>query len=250
MFAFLLSHDVDTAGGQRNCLRLAEQEMRMGFRSSFNFVPERYRVSEELRKGLVERGFEVAVHGLLHDGRLFLSRRTFRERAARINRYLREWGSVGFHAPSMQRNLEWILDLEIEYDQSTFDTDPFEPEPEGVSTVFPFWVGGGAGERGYVELPYTLPQDHCLFILMKERSNEIWKRKLDWVAEVGGVALLKTHPDYMDFDADRSPRGERYRADLYLHFLEYARTVYKDRFWHVVPRELARYWRKEMVLNR
>lgn len=221
----------------------------MGFRSSFNFVPERYRVSEELRKSLVERGFEVAVHGLLHDGRLFLSRRTFRERAARINRYLREWGSVGFHAPSMQRNLEWILDLEIEYDQSTFDTDPFEPEPEGVSTVFPFWVGGGSEGRGYVELPYTLPQDHCLFILMKERGNEIWKRKLDWVAEVGGVALLKTHPDYMDFDADRSPKGERYRADLYLDFLEYARTVYKNRFWHVVPRELARYWRKEMVLN-
>ena len=31
----------------------------------------------------------------------------------------------------MIRNLEWFHRLNIEYDTSTFDTDPFEPEPEG-----------------------------------------------------------------------------------------------------------------------
>ena len=30
--------------------------------------------------------------------------------------------------------------LNIAYDASTFDTDPFEPQPDGVNTIFPFWV--------------------------------------------------------------------------------------------------------------
>ena len=38
-------------------------EKQMGFRSSYNFVPERYKVSSVLRDYLVENGFEVGVHG-------------------------------------------------------------------------------------------------------------------------------------------------------------------------------------------
>jgi len=34
----------------------------------------------------------------------------------------------GFSLPSMHHNLEWIGELDIEYDASTFDTDPFEPQ--------------------------------------------------------------------------------------------------------------------------
>ena len=41
-FALVLTHDVDTAKGQERCYQLAELEERLGFRSSFNFVPERY----------------------------------------------------------------------------------------------------------------------------------------------------------------------------------------------------------------
>jgi len=32
------------------------------------------------------------------------------------------------------------LDLAIQYDQSTFGTDPFEPQPEGIGSIFPLWV--------------------------------------------------------------------------------------------------------------
>ncbi|MCG7853557.1 MAG: hypothetical protein MIO92_13640, partial [Methanosarcinaceae archaeon] len=64
----------------------------------------------------------------------------------------------GFHSPSMHRNLEWIHDLIVEYDQSTFDTDPFEPQPDGVRTIFPYWVQHHSIKKGYVELPYTLPR--------------------------------------------------------------------------------------------
>ena len=41
-FAFLLSHDVDTSQGYDNVLKLSALEEQLGFRSTFNFVPERY----------------------------------------------------------------------------------------------------------------------------------------------------------------------------------------------------------------
>ena len=37
-------------------------------------------------------------------------------RAIKINHYLKEWKSVGFRSPSMHNKLEWIHDLNIEYD--------------------------------------------------------------------------------------------------------------------------------------
>jgi len=47
-------------------------EMQMGFRSSFNFIPEgEYSVSPEFREELLENGFEVGVQDLKHDGMLF-----------------------------------------------------------------------------------------------------------------------------------------------------------------------------------
>src|SRR2546427_7826241 len=39
-FAFVLTHDVEGKRGLEQCRRLAEMEMDLGFRSSFNFVPE------------------------------------------------------------------------------------------------------------------------------------------------------------------------------------------------------------------
>ncbi len=237
-FVLVLTHDVDTAQGQERCLRLTEIEKDLGFRSSFNFVPRRYDVSPELRHYLVDQGFEVGVHGLYHDGRYYESRETFRKRAALINSYLREWGAVGFRSPSMLHNLEWILDLDIEYDASTFDTDPFEPQPDGVATIFPFQVKGMGGKRNYIELPYTLPQDFTLFVLMKEKTIDIWKRKLDWIAAKGGMALLNTHPDWMNFVGNNMACTE-YPATLYEEFLKYVKSAYGGFFSNALPREVA-----------
>ena len=100
-FALVFHHDVDTRVGQEKCCRLADLEERMDFRSSFNFVPERYAVSATLRRGLLEKGFEIGVHGLKHDGTLFLSQEIFQKQAIRIKHYLKEWNSFGFVSPSM-----------------------------------------------------------------------------------------------------------------------------------------------------
>jgi len=152
-FAVTLTHDVEGQRGLDRVKQLAELEMELGFRSSFNFVPEgEYTLPTALRSWLVDRGFEVGVHDLHHDGRLYRSREEFRRHAQRINHYLREWGAVGFRSGFMLHNLDWLHDLDIEYDASTFDTDPFEPQPDGVGTIFPFWVsreqGAGSAEQG------------------------------------------------------------------------------------------------------
>jgi len=239
-FALVLTHDVDTAKGAQRCRDLASVEEKFGFRSSFNFVPERYGVFPELRLELTERGFEVGVHGLNHDGKYFDSREIFLERAVKINRYLKDWNASGYRTPSMLHNLELIRVLDIEYDASTFDTDPFEPQPDGVRTIFPFWVPGDGELKGYVELPYTLPQDFTLFVLLQEQSIRIWKEKLDWIVEKGGMALLNTHPDYMNFGSGGNGR-EEYPADLYAEFLQYVKERYADAYWTDLPRAVARH---------
>ena len=241
-FALVLTHDVETGHGLDKCDRLAQLEATLGFRSSFNFVPGDYRVVADLRHDLAANNFEVGVHGFTHDGTLYRSRETFRSQAVQINRILREWDAVGFRSPAMHHNLEWIHDLDIEYDASTFDTDPFEPQPDGAGTIFPFIVTGGNGRKGYVELPYTLPQDFTLFVIMKEKNIDIWKAKLDWIAQNRGMALLITHPDYMCFDGAAPKTGE-YPVELYREFLEYVATAYAGDYWHALPKQVAGHMR-------
>ena len=239
-FALVLTHDVETGGFFEKCQVLAEIEERRGFRSSFNFVARDYQVPIKLRQYLKDHGFEIGIHGLYHDQNPFLSKSIFQRQSTEINRILRDWGAVGFRSPSMYHNLELLHYLDVEYDASTFDTDPFEPQPDGMGTIFPFRVPGNGHRKGYIELPYTLPQDFLLFILMQEQTIDIWKKKLDWIVENGGMALLITHPNYMNFDKTR--HFERYPARYYVELLEYIESKYKGQYWHVLPRDMAHWW--------
>lgn len=247
-FAFILNHDVDSRIGLKKCMHLAELEMSLGFRSNFDFVPEDYDTPKELRSRLKESGFGIGVHGLKHDGKTFRSDRIFYKRARKINDYLREWKVVGFTSPSMLRNFRYMSELDIEWGCTTYDTDPFEPQSDGFGTIFPFIVGNNSGTRTYVELPYTLPQDHCLFVILQEKDIGIWKNKIDWIAANGGMALLNSHPDYMNFEGSPCSR-EEYPIRLYREFLEYVQTKYTGRYWHALPREVAHYWRSAKIAN-
>lgn len=243
-FALALTHDVEGQCGLDRVKQLAELEMELGFRSSFNFIPEgKYTVPAALRTWLTDRGFEVGVHDLHHDGHLYFSWKSFRRKARQINNYLEEWNAVGFRSAFMLRNLDWIKELNISYDASTFDTDPFEPEPDGVGTVFPFYVEGRQGREGYVELPYTLPQDSTLFLLLKrQQSQRIWHEKLRWIAGRGGMALVNVHPDYVTFGA-QSHSFCYYPAALYADFLTWLKQEYADEYWHVHPVQIAKFIR-------
>jgi hypothetical protein len=240
-FALVLSHDVDTLKGYNNVLKLADIEEEMGFRSQFNFVPERYGViSLDLLAELKQRGFGIGVHGLKHDGKLFNSKKIFDERAPKINAYLKKWGTRGFTTPSMIRNHDWMHELDMNHCVSTFDTDPFEPEPEGVGTIFPFWVRNESLGKRFLELPYTLVQDFTLFVILGEKTNDIWKQKLDWVACNKGMALLNSHPDYKNFGGAGNGL-EEYPVQLYQDFLEYVRSRYCAQYWSALPQHIWSY---------
>src|SRR6266513_6410412 len=156
----------------------------------------------------------------------------------------------------MLRNLDWLHDLDVQYDATTFDTDPFEPQPDGGHTIFPFWVprpngstandhestSASSSRAGYVELPYTLPQDSTLFLVLRESTPEIWMRKLDWIAQHGGMVLLDVHPDYMSFNGSPQTTTE-YPVTLYREFLNYVKTRYAGEYWHVLPKQVASYVR-------
>ena len=244
-FAFVLTHDVERRKGMERCRTLAELEMNMGFRSSFNFVPEgEYDTPNSLRSYLVEHGFEVGVHDLHHDGTLYRSKAEFSAGASRINEHLKRWQAVGFRSAFMFHNLEWLKELNVLYDASTFDTDPFEPQPDSANTIFPFWVERSDGS-GYVELPYTLPQDSTLFLVLGEKTNDIWKRKLDWVAQHGGLALVNVHPDYLAF-GERVGRAE-FPVILYEEFLAHVSAQFGDAAWCALPHDVAQFAKESVV---
>jgi hypothetical protein len=284
-FAFVLTHDVETQKGLDNVRRLAELEMELGFRSSFNFIPEgEYETPDDLIVWLKGNGFEVGVHDHRHDGKLYTSHKAFRKAAERINQYIDKWGATGFRSGFMLRNLDWLHDLNIQYDASTFDTDPFEPQNDGLGTIFPAFIekqpsqsssqerqsrprdaaeeesaeselsaftprpSGSSSRTGYVELPYTLPQDSTLFLLLQEKSNQIWKDKLDWIAENGGMALLNLHPDYITFE--KNPRTDRkFSYKHYREFLSYLKKEYNNDHWHVLPKKLAAFSKPILSIN-
>lgn len=231
-FALVLTHDIESGHGQDFVRQVADLEESLGFRSSFNFVPERYSIDQSLVDELKSRGFEVGIHGLKHDGKLFSSRDEFERRSKLINKYLKTLGAVGFRAPLTHRHPEWMQDLEIEYDLSFFDTDPYEPIPGGTMNIWPFFIGH------FVELPYTLVQDYTLTSILGEKTPRIWIDKVDFIEKHRGMALVNSHPDYL---------REKNTWDVYLQFLR----AMKERggYWHALPCEVASLWRVRSTMG-
>lgn len=226
-FAFVLTHDIEQADGQAFVRNVADWEESLGFRSSFNFVPERYPLDYTLMQELRDRGFEVAVHGLKHDGRDFDSYRVFARRAVSVNRYLEEFEAVGFAAPLTLRQPEWLQSFNIQYDRSFFDTDPYESCPGGVMSIWPFVLGK------FVELPYTLAQDYTLTSILGKYTPQVWLDKVKFIQHYHGMALAVTHPDYLK---------EPVVGSVYREFLQAMKA--NNSYWHALPRDVAAWWRE------
>lgn len=238
-FAVVITHDVESSKGLSRCQKLAELDRSFGFRSAFNIVPCKYDVPDSIRNWLTANGFEVGVHDYNHDGKLYRSKAVFDRRATIINEYIKKWNASGFRSAAMHHNLEWLSTLDISYDCSTFDTDPFEPQSDGVNTIFPFWYNNKETGKCFVEIPYTLPQDHTLFVVKGERDCRIWKEKLKWIAEKGGMATVIVHPDYVNFDKDAENGVDEYSCALYEDLLYHIGNVYSGEYWNPLPKELA-----------
>ena len=134
----------------------------------------------------------------------------------------------GFRSPSTHRVFDWLADLPIAYDGSVPHSDPFEPQPGGCCSLWPFFIGR------VVELPYTLPQDHTLFTLLNARSISLWLEQAERIERHHGLIHCVSHPD-------RGYLGDKEKRALYAEFL----TAMAERsgLWHELPREVARWWR-------
>ena len=225
-WALVLTHDVELQKGCDNVALLRDVELANGLRSAWNFVPRRYETPDETVRDLTERGFEIGVHGLYHDGRDLESRELLLERLPAMHDAARHWGATGFRAPATHRGWDLMPLLGFEYDSSYLDTDPFEPQGGGSCTWWPFPIGD------LVELPITLLMDHTLFVILR-RDESVWSDKTRFLRDRGGMALLLTHPDYM---------LERERLDVYDRFL--ATFAGDETMWPALPRDVAAWWRR------
>jgi hypothetical protein len=123
--------------------------------------------------------------------------------------------------------------LNMEYDSSFFDTDPFEPMPGGAMSIWPFKIGR------FLELPYTLSQDCTLFNVLGKESNAIWQEKLAFIKKYNGMALMLVHPDY-------SGSGQAWQ-----HYADFLKEVQEaGEYWHALPREAASWWKARASKNK
>jgi hypothetical protein len=225
-WAFVLSHDIETAAGLAAMGTVCELERSLGLRSAWNIVPRRYETADEGVQALVTEGFEVGIHGLYHDGRDLESHERVQERLPAMREAARRWGAVGFRSPGTQRSWELMRLLGFDYDSSYPDTDPFEPQGGGCCSWLPFFNGE------LVELPLTMPQDHTIFVILR-RGEEPWVSKAELLREHGGMALIDAHPDYL---------VERPVMDAYQRLLE--RYANDQTAWKALPREVSAWWRR------
>jgi hypothetical protein len=226
----IVTHDVETSVGRDRCSWLMDMDDRYEIKASFQIVPEqRYAVSPAFLDEIRGRGFEINVHDLNHDGRLFTNRDEFLRRAQRINEYAREFGARGFRSGALYRNPDWFEALDISYDMSIPNTGHLEIQRGGCCTAMPYFIGQ------ILELPVTTAQDYSLFHILKDFSNEIWKSQIESIMGRHGLLSFIVHPDYLG--VDQASQAYRGLLDQLSRFREAGRC------WVTLPGEVERWWR-------
>lgn len=229
--AAILTHDVEGGDGLRYAIEIADLEEERGLRSSFNVVADWYPIDWGIVRDLRERGFELGVHGIHHDRSMFSSRESFEHQRPLVRGMAEKLGGVGFRSPATHRVIDWLGELPVEYDCSVPHSDPFEPQPGGCCSLWPFFIGD------VVELPYTLPQDHTLLTLLGHETADVWVAQLDRIAELNGLIQILTHPD-PGYLAEPSKRA------VYIEWLDALGE--REGIWHALPREVAAWWRDRL----
>jgi peptidoglycan/xylan/chitin deacetylase (PgdA/CDA1 family) len=224
--AIVLTHDVEGPVGVARMERMADLEQRFGFLSSWNLPLNEYEIDWKVIERLRARGFEIGAHGLAHDGRMFRSWEDFQQCKVRLEELASEHQMIGYRGPSTLRNPKWIAAMNFEYDSSFADTDPYEPQPGGTCSLFPFFLSR------VVELPYTLAQDHTLLHLVRRNPVSLWATKARWIQSLGGMILSLVHPDYS---------GDETNIRAYEELLKILADF--DDAWRALPREVASWWR-------
>ncbi|HKF25510.1 MAG TPA: glycosyltransferase, partial [Candidatus Acidoferrum sp.] len=234
--AFLLTHDVESQAGRDFVPSLMDFDEAHGFKASLQFVPEkRYDLPAGFLQSVKDRGFEVNVHDLNHDGNLFRERKEFLRRAERINSYVREFGSSGFRSGALYRNPLWYEAFQFPYDMSVPNVAHLDPQGGGCCTTFPYFIGE------VLEIPVTCTQDYSLFHILNQFSIDLWKRQFEKIALGHGMISVIIHPDYVI---------EQRARDVVGQMLDYVRQQYLPRgLWSALPSEVNQWWRQRQAMR-
>ena len=226
----VMTHDVETAAGRDSCGTLMDLDDEYGIEASFQVVPEgRYAVSDGFLDSIRARGFEINVHDLNHDGKLFGNKRRFQRRAERINHYGRQFGAEGFRSAALYRNLEWLSTLDFAYDMSVPSVGHLEAQGGGCCSVMPFFMGG------MTELPVTTTQDYALFHILNQHSIDLWTRQIASITKRHGLVSFIVHPDYI---------RTRRTSDTYKRLLDHLAGLRAEaKHWFALPGAVSRWWR-------
>jgi len=225
----VMTHDVETTAGRDYCAELMKVDDSFGIKAAFGIIPEgRYDASPGFLQSMRDRGFEVVVQDLNHDGRLFDNKEEFLRRAKIINHYGFNYGAKGFRAGVLYRNPEWYDALEFAYDMSIPNVAHLDPQHGGCCTVMPYFIGD------ILEIPVTTIQDYMLFYILDKRSIDLWKDQIELVLGKNGLASFIVHPDYL---------LQKETISLYEELLGYLRELKARRsIWFALPSEIDSWW--------
>jgi len=232
----IMTHDVEDERGYEFCRELMDIDDAHGIKASFQLVPEgTYKVSETLLREIRDRGFEVNVQDLNHDGYLFTERQEFLRRVKKINHYGQMYGAQGFRAAVMYRDLDWYDALDFSYDMSVPNVAHLDPQRGGCCTVMPYFVGG------LLEIPLTTIQDYMLFLLLGEYSLDTWRAQTEVILEKNGLLSFLIHPDYVIEE-----RARNVYRELLCRLRDLAR---RDCLWFALPSQVDAWWRSRSKMR-
>jgi len=225
-----MTHDVETEKGISFCPDLMDIDDSFGIKASIQLVPEdRYTVSAAFVKTIRDRGFEVNIQDLNHDGNLFRDQEEFRRRAQEINIYGKAYDAQGFRAAVLYRNLDWYDALEFSFDMSVPNVAHLDPQRGGCCTVMPYFVGR------ILEIPPTTTQDYTLFHVLNDYSLDLWEAQTELIIKKNGLVSFIVHPDYV---IEAKAQG------IYRELLTLLRQRdLEDKLWFAVAGEIDQWWR-------
>jgi peptidoglycan/xylan/chitin deacetylase (PgdA/CDA1 family) len=227
----LLTHDIDSAEGLENLVRMfLSIEEAVGARSANYLVPCAWSLDHALIQEVVRRGHEIGVHGYDHANRTpFLSAQNRLQRLSRGREFGDRYGAIGYRAPSLLRTRELLTDLAPLYCyDSSIPTSggPFPVPNNGCASGRPWRIGE------IWEIPVTLPRDGSLQFLgySPDSIARLWQETAQIAARSGAIVSLLTH-------CESSFSGNARMLAAYRVFIEFVAASAKFEF--VRPCELV-----------
>lgn len=233
----MITCDVDTERGQIRMPAIAQEAERLGLRACFYVVGDRFPLDHGLLDRLRAAGHEIGLHGAKHDMRLaYLGHREVMQRLDRCRELTERHEVVGFRSPALLCSpaLTRALTGRFRYDSSLpdSDVDTVAAPRRGCAALFPFWQGS------LLQLPLTLPLDDRLMLRGQDEAQMVrtWRRKMAWIRQVGGAAMITTH-------AEPHLGGSPRMLPAYRELLQ----GMADEAWPVLlPREVAEHFHREL----